>query len=232
MIRNKIFKRVLAIAFTLLVLVCLTVPCFASDTLVEGSYPYVQFGTFGNLITSSPVVELEVFCTLIVTQSNNPSGNQLPVTCIFSQRFTDYYFKDWLSNFANDESTVYDFWRWCLNDTRTLWASSGRSLTFNEWVTAYSNYRSIIYDNFIRTYSSIDDTVYYNTAFQAGKEVGYSLALSDRDVFKDGLLSIFDAPFYIIHRIFNFDLFGINIYSIVMTFITVAFIGFVIKLVM
>lgn len=65
----------------------------------------------------------------------------------------------------------------------------------------------------------------YNDGYAAGETAG----LDTNEVAKNGILSIISAPFYFMSNVFNFDIMGINVYSIISLFITLAVVAFFFK---
>lgn len=59
---------------------------------------------------------------------------------------------------------------------------------------------------------------------------GYNVGLNETNMLEVGILSIFSAPFNIFGEIFNFELFGINIYNIIQGLITILLASYFVKL--
>lgn len=59
---------------------------------------------------------------------------------------------------------------------------------------------------------------------------GFNDSLEEQGAFKTGVLSIFSAPFNIFGEVFNFEIFGINFYSVIQVVVTVLLLSFVVKM--
>lgn len=65
----------------------------------------------------------------------------------------------------------------------------------------------------------------YNSAYSNG----YNKGLEEADIAENTLLTLFSAPTYILSTVFNFEIFGINVYAIVCFVLTLGVVAFILK---
>lgn len=69
--------------------------------------------------------------------------------------------------------------------------------------------------------------------FERGKELsynkGYTDGLAESDIAENTILTIFSAPTYILSTIFDFEIFGLNIYTLICFFLTLTIVSFILK---
>lgn len=66
-------------------------------------------------------------------------------------------------------------------------------------------------------------------AYRQGSSVGYSQALNDTDTVVNGVIDVIESPVDLLKTVFNFEIFGINISSVIFFVISVVIVAFVIK---
>lgn len=69
----------------------------------------------------------------------------------------------------------------------------------------------------------------YIEGFSNGQSRGYTEGVAEGEVASNFLLTLFSAPTYILSTIFNFEIFGINIYLLITFLLTIVIVGFVLK---
>lgn len=69
----------------------------------------------------------------------------------------------------------------------------------------------------------------YLDGFYEGESKGYTEGVGEGEVASNFLLTLFSAPTYILSTIFNFEIFGINIYLLITFLLTIVIVGFVLK---
>lgn len=64
---------------------------------------------------------------------------------------------------------------------------------------------------------------------QGAYNAGYNDGLAEADVAETTILTIFSVPSYVLSTIFNFEIFGINLYALITFLLTITIVGTVIK---
>lgn len=228
MLKNNKIKRIVVTFVATFVLICsLALSVSASDVTINRPSPYRMLSCLGD--GTSATGEIYPIAMIYVTGTDSTEPGKYSYF-VFTDRFTSYFFNPFTEQFPNGD--IYDFWDYCLNSDIVFKTSSGNYVTFNTWLSNYSSVRDLIFTEFVNTYGDMGVSIPYNQGFTAGVDVGYSNALNDTGAFKSGLFAIFDAPFYVMREVFSFDLFGINIYTVLMTIFTIGISAFVIRLVL
>lgn len=114
--------------------------------------------------------------------------------------------------------------------------ASGTSLLDVVFNVANNGYNQGFSDGYNKGYGE-GETNGYNQGFTQGETNGYNQGYNDgynesaskQNSLYDMILSVVDTPFRVFNQIFDFDVLGINIKNIVLSFATVAIAIFVIK---
>lgn len=69
----------------------------------------------------------------------------------------------------------------------------------------------------------------YDEGYGVGLSEGYSDGVAESGVFENYLLTLFTIPTYVLSTVFNFEIFGINIYLLITFLLTIAIVGIVLK---
>lgn len=292
--KNKFFKRVMVISFTLIILCCLAVPCFASYPLnnaygssslpVEAysnltyeqirqiydysysyfiSNPYIALSYTIPDSNNVPVYRYDMLYVYLyisdsydydrnfksflfsqtfwnICSSEIPNFVDLDVDSAFdsvcSYQFPnlDFYIisEDYTVNLVNEDLYFVQFLSYYDSEYNyDLFRESFYQQFYFMNNTSEALYYYNLYEELESNYSD-DISNAYNNGYNNGLSIGYSNALTDTDSFQKCIYTIFDAPFQFLRNVFSFDLFGINIYSIVITIISIALTAFVVKLVL
>lgn len=91
-----------------------------------------------------------------------------------------------------------------------------------EGLVNYDTVYDIIYDDI--------GTTRYNAGFSDGESKGMTDGLNASGMVKNVIFTVLSAPFIIISNAFNFDIFGISVYSIICILLTLMLVAFVIKI--
>lgn len=82
-------------------------------------------------------------------------------------------------------------------------------------------------------YTGYDDGETSQYAYQVGYTDGYrqgeTNGLNSAETGKNLILTIFSVPSYVLSNVFNFEIFGINLYSLICFLLTISIIGIVLK---
>lgn len=227
MFKKNRFKRIVVTSVaTFILLFAFAFSIGASDITINRPYPYRMLSCLGDDVSSTG--EIYPIAMIYVTGTGSVEPGKYSFI-VFTDRFTSYFFDSFTSQ--NPNGDIYDFWDFCLASDIVFKTSNGNYVTFNTWVSNYSSVRDLIFTQFSNSYGDMGTSIPYNQGFTAGLDVGYSNALNDVDAFQTGLFTIFDAPFQVLREVFSFDLFGINIYSILMVIFTIGLSAFVIRMV-
>lgn len=71
----------------------------------------------------------------------------------------------------------------------------------------------------------------YNDGKNDGLQEGYTNGMNEANALENGLITVMNAPFYILKGVFNFEIFGINILTIILSIMTLLIVGFIVKLI-
>lgn len=74
---------------------------------------------------------------------------------------------------------------------------------------------------------TINDSIQsiYNTAY----DKGYNDGLNESNIAQNTILTLFSAPTYILSTVFGFEIFGINIYTLICFILTISIVAVIIK---
>ena len=69
----------------------------------------------------------------------------------------------------------------------------------------------------------------YNNGYADGHAQGETDGLNTAEAGKNLILTIFSVPTYVLSNVFNFEIFGINLYSLICFLLTISIVGIVLK---
>lgn len=213
MLKKKIKKISIIFVLTVVLLSCLVIPCSAWSPVSD--YSAVN-GSQGALTQRAMGVAF----------------GEVIWTCCYSN--TGVFFTN------VDVSLVYDFIEKnpsLLNLTRD---DILRQLKINITVYQPLSYDTSSVDSALLDSISVcvdsyfnGEQVGYDNGFSAGSSAsynqGYNDGLNESDIAENTILTIFSAPTYILATIFDFELFGINLYSLICFFLTLTIVAFILK---
>lgn len=112
--------------------------------------------------------------------------------------------------------------------------SISADVVYNAYVNADNSYYYEGYNNGYRIGKNEGYNNGYTKGFELGKKKGYELGLIDGNVTEDSillsmLLGLANIPINILTSIFNFDLFGVNLFSALTSLLSIGLVIFVIR---
>ena len=220
--KNKIFKKALVFSsvFIILLLSCSTI-AFAQAP------DFDNFDIYNNISSRNHRI---VYCY--------DSDNEL--VFVFTYNVPNSFY-----NFTFTENYYYNYYTGdILTDINVLNTSfkitgihiSGSTPYIGNASTTLYNYCSTrgITDNTLinRAFTSsyYDQITYWQDKIDVGFEFGYSQAIEDYDLFENGLLSIFNAPFVFVQNIVGFEMFGISLADVVVFILLIGLSVLVVKI--
>lgn len=105
-------------------------------------------------------------------------------------------------------------------------------MTAENFISRWTSHGSVYSQGILKTElnSLLNDFEYlYLDGFDYSYNIGYNDGLNESDIAENTILTIFSAPTYILSTIFDFELFGINIYALICFFLTLTVISFILK---
>lgn len=160
--------------------------------------------------------------------------------CYYSFNFTGATFLSY-TGFATLDTDYTDYARFVLTDTIPNFATyynAGHSYCFSyNLVTSIGNlydegYMSGNDDGFEVGYDTGYDAGInegYERGYDVGYNAGYNAGLTGNSTFAGMLFTIADVPIYYLKSLFNFKLFGMPVYTAILSLITLMVITFVVK---
>lgn len=127
-----------------------------------------------------------------------------------------------------------DTWLDQINDTRTLGYNQGYDVGYEQGKTVgYEQGETVGYTNGYDEGYDVGHTNGYDEGYDVGKtdgyNIGYMKGTDEGETLKKGIFAIFDAPLQTLHSLLNFEVLGINFYSIFTFILTLALLGILTK---
>lgn len=97
--------------------------------------------------------------------------------------------------------------------------------------------RSILANLYFNGLDFLDDSDSFNEGYESGYTVGYGKGytegtyngMQETESLKTALLTIFSSPLYVFGGILDFEIFGLNLFNLISTLLTIMLFAFVVK---
>lgn len=107
---------------------------------------------------------------------------------------------------------------------------NARQLGYQQGYNAADDFWIPVYQELENNYNTLNvENQQLKLDIKDSYNLGYSAGMTDGEHFEEGITSILSAPMYFLGNVLQFDVFGINVFSVVCSIFTLLIIAFVIK---
>lgn len=216
----KYRKRLLTVLTVFVLLFVLAIPCFAWEQVPitpTGAYQFT-YGFYFTLNDNPSVIvacaygndtNVENYLVLLDTEYVDLIDYE------FIQRECTYYpltLNIPSEQFAQDVIIIYQ-----MSSSETI-NDSIQSIYNTAYDSGYNSGYEVGYD---KGFSNVTDKAAYDK--------GYNDGLNESNIARNTILTLFSAPTYILSTVFGFEIFGINIYTLICFVLTISIVAVIIK---